>query len=177
MSRVNHQMKPQDIVILLKIVALGDQPWNQILLSESLKLSQSEISQGINRLKYAGLLAEDGKTIMRVSLVEFLEFGLSYVFPQRPGAIVRGIPTAHAAYPINEKIAGSDVYVWPLGTGKVKGQSIEPLYPTVPLAALKDEKLYALLALVDALRVGRKREKELAITLLKQEIVHGEVIY
>jgi len=49
-----------------------------------------------------------------------------------------------------------------------------PLYPSVPEAANKDEKLYELLALADALRVGRAREKELAIVELKKRLGIGE---
>jgi hypothetical protein len=37
-----------------------------------------------------------------------------------------------------------------------------PLYKRAPEAALKDEDLYQLLALVDAIRDGSARERELA---------------
>jgi hypothetical protein len=37
-----------------------------------------------------------------------------------------------------------------------------------------DSKLHELLALVDALRVGKAREKELAIVELKKRILNGE---
>jgi hypothetical protein len=39
---------------------------------------------------------------------------------------------------------------------------------------LKDEKLHELLALADALRVGRAREKELAVKELKKRLELGE---
>jgi len=43
--------------------------------------------------------------------------------------MVRGIPTAHSAYSINEQIAsGNDIYVWPYAKGNQWGQAIEPLY-------------------------------------------------
>jgi hypothetical protein len=48
------------------------------------------------------------------------------------------------------------------------------LYVSVPEAVLKDEVLYELLALVDALRVGRAREKEIAVAELKKRLHHGE---
>ncbi len=62
----------------------------------------------------------------------------------------------------------------PFGKRNVRGHSILPLYPSVPEAALKDEKLYELLALVDALRIGRAREKELAVVELKTRMGIGE---
>jgi hypothetical protein len=48
------------------------------------------------------------------------------------------------------------------------------LYPSVVDAVQNDEKLHELLALVDAIRVGRAREREIAIKELKQRILDGE---
>ncbi|HEY3373180.1 MAG TPA: hypothetical protein VGK10_20175 [Prolixibacteraceae bacterium] len=62
-------------------------------------------------------------------------------------AVVRGIPTAHSAAPLNEVIQSTEPYVWPSGKGTVRGQSIVPLYPTVVDAVQNDPKLYELLAL------------------------------
>ena len=39
---------------------------------------------------------------------------------------------------------------------------VEPLHRCVPGAAMRDAKLYDLLALIDAVRVGQARERELA---------------
>ena len=167
-------MSPHDIVILLKIVSYGDEPWFQKPLAEALGISQSEISKSLNRSKYAKLLAPDGKTVMRMALMEFLQYGLRYVFPVQPGAVVRGVPTSHAASPLKEEIQSTEAYVWPYGKGTVRGHSITPLYPSVPEAALKDVKLHEKLALVDALRVGRARERELAIKELKKRFDLGE---
>ena len=167
-------MSPHDIVILLKIVSYGDQAWLQTPLAAALGISQSEISKSLNRSKHAGLLAPNGKTVMKLALMEFLQFGLRYVFPIQPGAVLRGVPTAHSASPLKEEIQSSEAYVWPYGKGTVRGHSILPLYPTVPEAALKDAKLDELLALVDALRVGRARERELAVRELKKRLQIGE---
>jgi hypothetical protein len=52
----------------------------------------------------------------------------------------------------------------------VRGQAIEPLYPNVAEACLKDSVFYEFMALCDALRVGRAREKNLAIEILKQRL-------
>jgi predicted XRE-type DNA-binding protein len=173
--RVKQQiMSPHDIVILLKIVSYGSQQWFQKPLAEALGISQSEISKSLNRSKYAGLLAPNGKTVMRMALMEFLQYGLRYVFPVQPGAVVRGVPTSHSAKPLSDEIQSSETYVWPYSKGTVRGHSILPLYPSVPEAALKDEKLYELLALVDALRVGRARERALAVQELKKRLELGE---
>ncbi|MCF6271198.1 MAG: hypothetical protein L3J41_15915 [Melioribacteraceae bacterium] len=123
------------------------------------------------RSKFAGLIDASGKKTRRLALMEFLQYGIKYVFPQHPGSIVRGVPTAHSAPPLNNSIDSEENYVWAFGKGNLRGQSIIPLYPTAVNAALKDPKLHELLALVDVLRVGRAREKEIAIKELKLRLL------
>lgn len=163
-------MKPQDVVLLLKIVSMDTSNWNQKPVSEELCVSQSEISESVARLKFAGLLAPDGKSVMKMSLMEFLEHGIKYVFPEKPGAVVRGMPTSHSAYPLKDELSSTEDYVWPHAKGTVRGHAISPLYKSVPDAAKKDASLYGLLTLVDALRVGRVREKQLACMYLKRRL-------
>ena len=170
----NSQIKPQDILLLLKIISENNPKWNQKPMAEALGLSQSEVSESVARSKFAGLLDPKGKAVMRLALMEFLQYGLRYVFPQKPGAVVRGVPTSHSASPLKNQIQSTENYVWPYRKGTVRGHSILPLYPSVPEAVLKDEKLHELLALVDALRVGRAREKELAVIELKKRLNLGE---
>jgi hypothetical protein len=167
-------MSPHDVVILLKLVSYGHVEWLQKPLAEDLGISQSEISKSLNRSKYAGLLAPDGKTVMKMALLEFLQYGLKFVFPVKPSAVVRGVPTSHSASPLKEEIQSSEAYVWPYAKGTVRGHGILPLYPSLPEAALKDAKLHELVALADALRVGRAREKELAVQELKKRFGIGE---
>jgi transcriptional regulator with XRE-family HTH domain len=167
-------MSPHDIVILLKIISYGNVQWYQKPLAEALGISQSEVSKSLNRSKYAGLLTPNGKTVMKMALFEFLQYGLRYVFPVKPGAVVRGVPTSHSASPLKEEIQSTEAYVWRYGNGTVRGHSILPLYPSAPEAALKDPKLHEILALVDAFRVGRVRERELAIKELKKRLELGE---
>lgn len=97
-------MKPQDVVVLLKIIALNSENWQQLQLAEALKMSQSEISQSVARSKYAGLLGGNGKKVMKQAFMEFLQYGITYVFPQKPGPVVRGVPTAHSAEPLKSVI-------------------------------------------------------------------------
>jgi hypothetical protein len=52
--------------------------------------------------------------------------------------------------------------VWTFPEGPQRGVSLEPLYKTAPAAALRDPFFYELLALIDALREGRARERKLA---------------
>ena len=163
-------MRPQDIVILLKIVSMDERSWLAKDLSQSLGISRSEVSESLNRSKIGGLLSADKKMIMRKALLEFLVHGLKYVYPAEPGAIQRGLPTAHSAPPLNSAFEGEEHYVWPWAEGTVRGQAIEPLHPQVPEVCRSDEKLYELLALVDSLRLGRARERINAMEELKKRI-------
>jgi hypothetical protein len=163
-------MRPHDIAILLKIAAKGDSPWMMKDLAHELGISNGEVSESIHRSMVARLIAQDKKTLMKMTLLDFLNYGLPYVYPQQPGALVRGIVTAHSAPPLNENILSSEAYVWPYSEGNVRGQAIEPLHPKIPEACLKDPLFYELMALCDALRVGRAREKKLAIEALNERI-------
>ena len=171
MSILKQSMKPQDLVVLFKIISLGEKPWNQLTIADELFMSKSEISQSIARSKYAGLLHITGKSVYRLSLMEFLQFGVCFVFPQKPGPIVRGVPTAHSASPLNARIRSEEDFVWPSAKGRSRGQSIMPLFSSVVDAVKLDKDLYEMLSLVDALRVGKAREKNIAIEELKKRIL------
>lgn len=170
MTPLKHNLKPQDVLILLKIIVLGNDNWFHHTLALDLGMSQSEVTQSLNRSKYAGLIDTARKRVNRLALTEFVLHGLSYVFPQQPGAITRGILTAHSAEPLSKMIHSNEKYVWPYAKGSERGQSIQPLFNTVVEASLKDHELYELLTLVDALRVGKVREREMAKKELEKRI-------
>jgi len=155
-------MRPQDVPILLKIVALNDPNWQLQPLSNMLRISISEISESLNRSRIAGLIDFKKKRPNRLALIEFLEHGLKYVFPQKPGATTKGILTAHSHPFIKQFIKSDENYIWPSFEGNFMGQTIEPFYDRQVEAVKDDPELYKLLALVDVLRVGRVREVEIA---------------
>ncbi len=169
--RKHSGMRPHDIAILFKIILYKDNDWGTLDLAESLYISQSEISESLNRSKIAKLLSPDKKEVLRISFLEFLIYGLRYVFPAMPGRITRGIVTAHSAKPISSQIiASDDVYVWACNSGNIKGQEIEPLYKNAVSAVKEDEYLYELLALTDVIRTGKIREFKLAVAELEKRI-------
>jgi len=165
-------MRPQDIAVLLKMVCLGKSQWKTTDLASQLFISQSEVSQALHRNWTAGLLDDSKRSVHKKSLVDFLIHGLKYVYPQKPGAMVRGIPTARSAPPLSSVIqSGNEVYVWPDEEGTIRGEMIEPLYPSVPKAAKADPAFYELLALADAIRVGKSREYKIAAEELQKRIL------
>jgi len=168
-------IKPQDIVVLLKLAANKGRNWRIIDLAQELGISLSETSAALERGRRAGLLDDSKKKIVPRALLEFIIYGLKYVYPAQPGQLCRGVPTAHSAKPLSDGIISDEreQYVWPCGEGRARGQAVEPLYPSVPQAALKDIRLHELLALVDALRVGRARERQLAAEKLRNRLFHA----
>jgi hypothetical protein len=164
-------LKPQDLVIALKLVLIAPGAWTYEGLAKDLAMSPSEVHSGVKRLIQAKLLTPN-RTVIRDSLREFLIHGLRYTFPPTLGGKARGVPTAHAAEPLASQIQASseDPPVWPHAEGALRGQSFSPLYRSVPGVALKDRSLYELLALADAVRGGRARERELAARLLDERL-------
>ena len=168
--RNRSNMRPQDILILLKIVALEEKEWKQLDLANYLKISPSEVAESLVRSKFAMLIDAQKKKPLKSNLLEFLIYGLKYVFPVSPGSETRGVPTAHSSPFMNKKIISNHAYVWPYSEGKVRGSSIEPLFKSIPKIVETDEKLYEFLAYVDAIRVGRAREQKIAKDMLSRMI-------
>jgi hypothetical protein len=168
-------MRPQDIVILLRILAIQNKDWLSVDIARFLKISPSEVSESLNRSDIAGLIDKNRRNVNANSFKEFLIYGLKYVFPAQPGAIVRGIATAHSAPPISDYISqGQEKFVWPYANGNERGQAIEPLYNTVPMVALDSIPFYKLLVIADTLRIGRAREVKIAINELEKIIGYGQ---
>jgi len=99
--------------------------------------------------------------------------GVKYAYPPERGSLTRGIPTGYAAAPLKSLINQSDEPppVWPDPEGRVRGYALAPLYRSVPKAVGRDSRLYELLALVDAVRDGRARERELAVKEISGQLV------
>ena len=204
------QLKPQDFLVALKLVAWGEQRWTYARLAQELGLSTSEAHAAVKRGLQAGLLLqnrapvapvagassaeatllEEPTGIYRVTrkrvrrsaspleesapldnpvrvhtqaLAEFTLHGAKYAFPGVRLPLAVGVPTSHSAPAFAGVFApGRSDFVWPHPNGSIRGIGVEPLHPSVPFAAMQDAKLYEMLALFDALRVGKARERNMA---------------
>lgn len=201
-------LKPQDFLVTLKLVALGDRHWTYAGLAHELGLSASEAHAAIQRGLAAGLLVDaslarayaprksapapavreagagasgvykvaappmvapartyldSAAVVNRHNLAEFALHGAKYAFAPERLPVGPGVPTSHAAPAFAGVFAeGHEPLVWPDPHGPVRGEGLLPLHPCVPGAALRDAALYELLALFDALRAGRARERGMA---------------
>lgn len=171
-------LKPQDILFLLKLVVLGEKSWSFNRLALELGMSASEVHASAKRALAAKLAVKvkEGVNIRPniPSLEEFLLHGIQYVFVPERGELTRGMPTAYAAAPLDSYFAvdnNEPPPVWPDPEGEVRGESFSPLYKSASVAAKNDPALYQLLALVDAIRGGCAREREIGKKELKKRMV------
>lgn len=196
-------LKRQDFLVALKLVAFGDQHWTYARLAHELGLSASECHAAVQRGLASGLLMDaavarayaaprraaalvarepgvgdklarsaravppthldSAAVVNRHNLAEFALHGAKYAFPAERLPAGPGVPTSHAAPAFAKVFApGHEAIVWPDPHGTVRGEGLAPLHSCVPGAALRDAALYELLALFDALRVGRARERGMA---------------
>ena len=164
-------LKPQDVVVLLKLV--GEKPgWTFEKVAGEIDLGPSAIHRSLARAQEAGLYDVRRKRVNALALFDFLAHGARYVFPAVRSGEARGIPTAWAAPPLVDRLSasGKNVPVWPHAVGKARGIALEPLHPVVPGVALRDPELAELLALFDAIRVGNARERGLAVEELGRRL-------
>ncbi len=167
-------LKPQDLAVAFKLVALqGDQP-SYAALAKQLRLSPFEAHAAVQRLMAARLAVERDGAVRpsMAALRTFVISGAPYAYPPVRGEATIGFPTAHAVAPLKGRVHASDssIPVWPHPDGSVRGEALLPLYEKLPLAAGNDPKLYELLALFDALRIGQARERELARKMLEERL-------
>lgn len=159
-------MRPHDIPVLVKVFSIQEKPWLIKNLATSLYISQSEVSESLHRSMYAGLIDEQKQSIHAQNLFDFILYGLRFVFPQKPGPLARGIPTAHSHPALQSKFVSEIKYIWPHPDGKDIGFSIEPFYQKQTNAVRQDEQLYLILSLIEIIRVGKVREVNYARTEL-----------
>ena len=164
-------MKPQDILVALKVLVQG-WPSTYADLGKDIGMSADGAHKAVQRSVRAGLVNREAKWANKQAIAEFLIHGLKYVFPVEPGPITRGIPTSYAVAPLAGMISHSegDIPVWPDPVGTVRGWTLTPLCRSAPVAAQKDPELYEWLALIDAVRCGRAREREAAARIIRKRL-------
>lgn len=165
-------LKPQDVMVLLHLAGERTTTTYQ-QLSVELGMSASEVHQALRRAGESGLYDPLTRTVRTEALLEFLRYGLRYVYPAKRLPSGRGVPTGISMEPLRQHFPpspGNDL-VWPDPNGDAFGDGLEPLYKSVPIAARLNPSLHRRLALVDAIRAGRARERKLAMELLPEELL------
>ncbi len=168
-------LKPHDVVVALRLALAGSSRPSMAVLGNELHLATSEVHSSIRRCQLARLVIRRESAdnqVARASLLEYLTSGVRYAYPAMLGTLTSGVRTAYAAKPLADVIVQSHEMppVWPHPLGTSRGVALTPLYPGAPAAAEKNPKLYELLALVDAIRMGTARERMLAAQMLEEHL-------
>ncbi len=171
-------LKPQDVLVLIKLALQGDAVWSYPHVAAALGMSASEVHAAVKRALAAKLAVGQQPKVITVhtrNLLEFLVHGAKYAFPAARGPVTRGYPTGYAAPVLRKRIVDGEGLppVWPDPEGPIRGESFSPLYPSqsVVRAILADPPMYEAVALVDAIRGGSARERQVATELLERMLV------
>ncbi len=163
-------LRPVDLSIALRLEHAPDERYEDLARAVGLSLSASHRS--VRRLAMAGLLAPGSRRVNRSALLEFLVHGVRYAFPPNLGRESLGVPTAGGLPELAKDLPSGSHAVWPSALGKQRGPSLAPLYPGAPGAALRDDRLHRLLALVDVMRIGQARERKIGEAALRKLLLN-----
>lgn len=157
-------LKPQDLFVVLRLALVDDDDRPSFAaLAVELGMSPSEVHAAVKRAAQSGLVERESRRVNRSNLQEFLLHGVRYAFPAQHSGVTRGVITSYAAPPLRDSFSVGELPpVWPHPSGATRGEGLSPLYRSAPDAALRNPELHEWLALVDAIRAGRGRERALA---------------
>jgi hypothetical protein len=164
-------LRPVDLGVALRLEHQPDEHYED--LAGALGLSLSASHRSVQRLQLCGLLLPGARRVNRSALLEFLAHGARYAFPASLGAEVRGVPTAGSLPSLREQLPEGLGAVWPSAEGRLRGPAVAPLYEGAPAAALRDERLHRLMALVDVMRLGQPRDRKAGEAELRNMLMHG----
>ena len=147
-------------------------------LAESIVMGKSEVSECIKRLVKVGLLVIHNQNfsqrldlasldwdINKRGFFHLVIYSFQYFFPAELKSMDFGLPTAFSKEGPNSLLAYSSPvpYIWPIQTYKsISGIAVEPMHKSIPYAAINDEYLYEIFAIIDIFRMGSPREKHIA---------------
>ncbi|HET8815536.1 MAG TPA: hypothetical protein VFM51_11355 [Solirubrobacterales bacterium] len=161
-------VKKPDIYVLSGLLA-HDGGWSYRSLADRLRVPHPVVQRALARAEDADLYSAERREVHVPHFEEFAIHALRFVAPAQLGPLVPGVPAAWAAEPMAGAIHSSGEEpppVWPYARGQVRGQAIEPLHPSAPEAVEGWSELGEILALLDSLRVGDPRVRQVAEDLL-----------
>jgi hypothetical protein len=173
-------LKAQDVLVVCKLFTLGEGSWTYVSLASAVGISVSEVHDALKRCRAAQLVVpnSDVEIVSKKHFYDLLVFAVPRIFYAVRGSLDTGWPTSVHQLSIRDEFEGRRLgslkdelpTVWPDPKGSTRGETLLPIYPTVPEAALKDAKLYELLALTDVLRLGDVKYKKKAAEILERKI-------
>lgn len=169
-------LKPQDVLLACQLALSGKISPTHEVLGKMLHLAPSTVYEALKRCRQAKLVTdtEYGPKVVQHRLYDFLVHAVPVLYYPRRVASIRGIPTALFYSSFRGKFTkpGDLATVWPYSKGKEIGEGLLPIYPSIPIACSQNVELYELMATIEVLRVGKTREKAVALTYL-DSLING----
>jgi hypothetical protein len=161
-------LRPSDIIVACQLAIAPKAQFSA--LAEFTGISVGECHNAVRRLRISRLLLTDERRPPVDVLLQFLVHGVPFAFPAVIGPEIVGVPTAYSAAPFDGIVASADALVWAHADGAARGQALTPLFPGAPNLLGRNQALYEILAVVDALRIGSARVRAIAAGLLGERI-------
>jgi DNA-binding transcriptional MocR family regulator len=158
-------VSPSDIYVLAGALAEADKEPTLRELARELQVDHTLVHRALKRAEEAGLYRSASKQINRAGFEELVTHGARFIAPVALGELTRGTPAAWAAKPISRRIrqhGDEPPPVWPSADGDVRGQALRPLHPAAVRASRDNPALADLLAIIDSLRAGDVRVRQVA---------------
>ena len=161
-------LRPSDLVVACQLAIT---PAAQFLqLARATGLSAGECHNAVRRLRLAHIILADERRPSSEILHQFLVHGAPFAFPAVLGTPTIGVSTAHSSPAFRAIVEATERFVWPHADGTARGQSLIPLFPGAPELPGRNQPLYELLTIIDALRVGTTRVGKVAAELLTERL-------
>ncbi|GEM46657.1 hypothetical protein [Deinococcus cellulosilyticus] len=158
-------LKDQDVLLLVVLTSTSAPPQGYQGLADFTGISLSETHSSIKRLDRSGLVhkGEVGFKAHSQRALEFFLHAIKYLYPPEYGPETRGVATLHHVLPFSEHFPEETPRtVWPDAEGTQRGTALIPIHKYAPSIARNHPQVHQTLALLDALRAGRNRERTLA---------------
>jgi hypothetical protein len=170
-------LSPTDIYVLTGVISSEQESWTLRGLAATLHVDHTLVHRALKRAENAGLYRASTKQVNLASFEELTIHAARFIAPARLGELTRGVPAAWAAQPVSAAIHQADSEpppVWPDALGTVRGQALEPLHPAAIQASQDVPELARLMSIIDSLRAGDARVREVAATILRDTLRQAE---
>jgi hypothetical protein len=166
-------VRPTDLYVLIGVLASGREAAPLRDLAGQLSLDHTVVRRALNNAESAGLYRAETRHVNLPGFEDLAAHAARFVAPAPLGALSAGVPAAWGAEPISRLVrqaADEPLPVWPSARGRVRGQAIAPLHPSAVEAAARNPRVSALLSILDSLRAGDVRVREVAAAELRREL-------
>lgn len=169
-------LKSEDVLVLLKLIAV--EPYHKDLSYLSLELGHdpSEIINSLSRLRSSNLIEDKTHKVRIPDFKNFIFNQVHQLFPTSPGKITQGMLTgAKPDFYFAVGLSYTSIWVWPNPDYPHKGYEIQPLSEHCCFAAANDPRLRKLLAVTETLRVSGRKARDWAEAELENYFNSKEV--